>query len=565
MERVKHKLRHVRSFIAGMHRLLILSAMVLVSACARPLATHPDYDALILPDQPNMLWIVAEDLSPYLAAYGDSTVHTPHLDRISQEGVTYTNMYSVSGVCAPSRFSIATGVYTTTASAQHMRTTMREEYHVVTGIPPYEAVPPGEVRFMSEVLRRHGYYASNNAKQDYQLRPPVTAWDESSRQAHWRNRPEGKPFFAIFNFGITHESQVWARAEDTLRVSPSLQVPVPPYLPATEPVLRDIRRVYSNIKLLDERVGMLLAQLEEDGLMEETIIVFYADHGGPLPRQKRQLYDSGLHVPLVVRFPHAQQGGMRDDQLISFVDLAPTTFSLANIPLPDYLEGQAFLGPQRAASPRTYIHAAADRFDTEYDTKRAVRDQRYKYIRNLQPDRGYYLAVTYREQMATMQELLRLRDAGLLNEAQAQWFRTSKAEEELFDTWEDPHELSSIASDPAYGDKLMELRQELDRWMEQTNDPGAAAERAILEKIWPSMQQPVTSAPVVQRENEALTLLSPTEGASLGYQLLLEGESPGSAWDVYTGPLFVTSQVTLYAVAHRLGYVPSDTLVVPVP
>ncbi len=543
-----------------MYRLILVFGLLLASACGAPPNQGPDYSDLKLAAQPNFLWIVAEDLSPYLAAYGDSTVSTPNLDRLSSEGVTYTNMYSVSGVCAPSRFSIATGIYTTSGKAQHMRTTMRPEYHEVTGIPPYEAVPPPSVRFMSEVLRQRGYYATNNAKQDYQLRAPVTAWDESSRRAHWRNRPAGKPFFSVFNFGVTHESQVWARANDTLRVPPDFEVPVPPYLPNTEPALRDIRRVYSNLKLLDEQVGQLLAQLDEDGLTDETIIVFYADHGGPLPRQKRQLYDSGLHVPLMIRFPDAQLGGARDDQLISFVDLAPTTFSLAGLPLPAYLEGQAFLGPMQAAAPRRYIHAAADRFDAIYDTKRAVRDKRYKYIRNLQPDRGYYLAVTYREQMATMQELLRLRDEAGLNAAQAQWFRPSKVEEELFDTFEDPHEMHSIAADSAYADKLVELREELDRWMAATGDAGAGDERLLVESIWPGMVQPITAAPALEREGEAIVLRSDTEGASIGYQLLLGSESLSPAWDVYSGPIFLSSDATVHAVAHRLGFAPSDTV-----
>ena len=541
-----------------MTRIVILPVLLLLGLCSE----SPPHETLGLSERPNILWIVAEDLSPYLAAYGDSTIHTPNLDRLSREGIIYTNMYSVSGVCAPSRFSIATGIYTTTGSAQHMRTTMRPEYHEKTGYPPYEAVPPPSVRFMSEILRTHGYYATNNAKKDYQLTAPVTAWDESSIRAHWRKRPEDTPFFSIFNFGVTHESQIWARAQDSLRVPADLDVPVPPYLPSTEPVLRDIRRMYSNIKVLDERVGNLLSQLEEDGLLESTVIVFYADHGGPLPRQKRQLYDSGLHVPLIIRFPEEKDAGTYDDQLISFVDLAPTMFSLAGIPLPEYLEGQAFLGPHKAEHPRSYIHAAADRFDSEYDTKRAVRDNRYKYLRNLEPKRGYYLAVTYREQMATMQELLRLRDAGELNAAQAQWFRDSKPSEELFDTWDDPFELNNLAEDPSYQEKLVELREELSRWMEQTGDPGAEDEGVIIERIWPGMVQPITEPPTIHISAGMLSLSSDTKGASIGFQLKLNGEWVDDAWQVFTEPLTLPEGGDIRAVAHRLGYAPSDTVTV---
>lgn len=442
-----------------------------------------------------------------------------------------------------------------------MRTSSRPEYMQQIGVIPYEAVPGADVRMMSEVLRRNGYFASNNAKQDYQLTAPVTAWDESSTRAHWRNRPEGIPFFSVFNFGVTHESRIWAKADDSLWVDTDLDVSVPPYLPDTDLVRKDILRMYSNVKELDAQIGTVLAQLEEDGLLETTVVFFYADHGGPLPRQKRQLYDSGLHVPLIVRFPDAQHAGTVDDQLVSFVDFAPTIFSLAGIELHGYLEGQAFLGGGRAVLPRRYVHAAADRFDTEYDTKRAVRDKRFKYIRNLQPGRGYYLAVTYREQMASMQELLRLRDEGGLDEYQAQWFRESKPIEELFDTAVDPHELHNLAGDLAYEEKLIEMGAELEAWMERTNDPGLLPESQLVETLWPGGVQPVTAPPVAVRDTDGISLTSATDGASIGYQILAPGEEPPDRWQVYTSPVKVPQGSRIRAVAHRLGYAASDVIV----
>lgn len=529
--------------------------LVIVPATYAQDAAYPN---VTLPEHPNILWLVAEDMSPYLASFGDTTIHTPNLDRLAREGVRYTNMYSISGVCAPSRFAIATGLYPTSGGAQHMRTSSRAEYMEQIGIPPYEAVPPSDVRFMSEVLRANGYYASNNAKQDYQLQAPVTAWDESSNRAHWRNRPAGMPFFSIFNFGVTHESRIWAKANDSLWVDADLDVPIPPYLPRTALVRQDVLRMYSNIKELDQQIGHVLVQLEENGLLDSTLIVFYADHGGPLPRQKRQLYDSGLHVPLIVRFPGGQHAGMVDDQLVSFIDLAPTMFSVAGLALPDYLEGQVFLGAQRAAQPRRYIHAAADRFDTETDTKRAVRDKRFKYIRNLRPERGYYLAVTYREQMATMQELLRLREEGGLDAYQAQWFRPSKPVEELFDTQTDPHELRNLAGDTTYAEKLAELRAELTAWMARTGDPGAMPESEFLATLWPDHMQPLTMAPEARWEANRVALASATEGASIGYQILDGDDKPGRHWRVYTGPLAVPAGYRVHALAHRLGFKPSN-------
>ncbi len=562
--------------------------LFLFLACNSLQEESPDYDTLQLPNQPNILWLVAEDMSPTIPAYGDSTIQTPNLDRLFNEGVRYTHMFSVSGVCAPSRFSIATGIYTTRGGAQHMRTSSRPEYMEQIGVIPYEATPDPPVRMMSEVMRENGYYTTNNSKQDYQFKAPIMAWDENSRQAHWKNRPENMPFFSVVNIGVTHESQIWARANDSLLIPSDSDVPIPPYLPNTELVRADVRRMYSNILLLDARVGTILDELEADGLLEETIVMFYSDHGGPLPRQKRQLYDSGLHVPLAIRFPDRQLAGLTDEQLISFVDLAPTVFSLTGVPMPDDLDGKAFLGNQRAEMPRQFIHAAADRFDAEYDTKRAVRDHQFKYIRNLQPDRGYYLPVSYREQMATMQELLRLRDAGELDEFQSQWFRSSKPEEELFDTETDPHEFFNLAEDPAYAEQLVRMRTELDHWMGDTSDPGAMDEMDFVASLWPGHIQPQSSAVSIEpipdglnitratddslhyvitldadrTDSVQLRLTTTTEGASIGYQILEPGATTADRWLLYTLPIMLPSNHTLKAVAHRIGYAPSGTVTV---
>ena len=379
--------------------------------------------------RPNIVWIVAEDLSPIIPPFGDSTITTPTLSRLAAEGVRYSHLFSPSGVCAPSRAAIATGMYQNHIGAHHMRTGGNPRF-LPEGVIPYEAMPPAGVKMHSEYLREAGYYVTNNAKEDYQFKKPVTAWNESSRQAHWKNRKPGQPFFAIFNLRITHESQVWARAKDSLWVPEDLDVPVPPYLPDNEIGQRDVRQVYSNIKQMDKQAGDILAELESEGLLDSTIVFWYSDHGGPLPRQKRLLYDSGMHVPMIIRFPGMERAGEIDDELISFIDLKPTILSLAGVEPPAYVDGRAFLGEHASPEERTYVHGAADRFDEEYDMIRAVRDHRFKYMRNFQTEKPYYLPVAYREQMPIMQELLRMRDAGELNEYQAQWFRQTKEEEE---------------------------------------------------------------------------------------------------------------------------------------
>ena len=530
---------------------------LLVCACDAPQQALTDQP--VLPDRPNILWLVAEDLSPIIPAFGDDTVATPNLDRLAAEGVRYTRVFSTSGVCAPSRAALATGMYQNRIGAQHMRTTNVSGFGV-DGLIPYEAVPPPFVKMHSQYFREAGYYTSNNAKEDYQFRKAVTAWDDSSRTAHWRNRGPDQPFFSVFNFNITHESQIWVQAENPLRVPEDLEVPIPPYLPDTAVAQRDVRQVYSNIVAMDEQVGQILEELEQDGLLESTVIFWYSDHGGPLPRQKRLLYDAGLQVPMIIRYPDRWRAGELDDQLISFVDFKSTALSLAGIEPPEYVDGRAFAGEFQSSESRLYIHAAADRFDRQYDTIRAVRDDRFKYLRNYHPEQGYYLPLTYREQMPIMQELLRLRDQNGLTEAQSQWFRENKPAEELFDTLADPHELTNLALDPAYSDKLLELRAELDRWLSGFDDKGMMPEPDLINEIWPGMEQPVTSSPTASRQYGRVVLSSLTPGANIGYQMLGPAEEFGSTWQVYTEPLELLPGMRLIAIAHRIGYQPSSMI-----
>ena len=513
----------------------------------------------ILPESPNILWIVAEDLSPIIPPFGDLTVDTPNLTRLADEGVRYTRVFSTSGVCAPSRASIATGMYQNRIGAHHMRTTS-----VVgegpAGLIPYEAVPPSYVKMQSQYFREAGYYTSNNAKEDYQFRKPITAWDDSSPEAHWRNRASGQPFFSIFNIGITHESQVWRQRDNPLLLANDAKVPIPPYLPETDIAVRDIRRVYSNIIAMDREIGKLLGQLEEDDLVDDTVIFFYSDHGGPLPRQKRSLYDSGIRVPLIIRFPDKWRAGEVEDQLVSFVDFKSTTLSLAGIKPPAYSDGRAFLGDFIETPARKYIHAAADRFDNEYDTIRAVRDSRYKYLRNYNLDKAYYLPLPYREQMPIMRELLQLNEQGKLNRFQAQWFREQKPLEELFDTEIDPYELENLAQDPAYSNKLKELSDELDSWLLEIDDLGFTPENELIEHFWPGGIQPVTEVPSMSVIDGEIHISSATPGANIAFQVIGLDQASGSKWQVYLNPVKVIPSRRVVAIAHRIGYAPSQKI-----
>ncbi|WP_422359150.1 sulfatase-like hydrolase/transferase [Reichenbachiella sp.] len=518
-------------------------------------------------EQTNILWIVAEDMSPYIPAFGDSTISTPHLDRLAKSGVCYDNFYAPHPVCAPARASIITGMYANSIGASHMRTgpwyagpatneTIKKYNDLQPeGLEAYEASPPAEVKMFTEYLRAAGYYCTNNSKEDYQFIKTPTAWDESSNQAHWRNRPKGKPFFSVFNIMVTHESKIWAKANDSLLVDKYLEVLVPPYLPDTEVSKNNIRRMYSNIIEMDNQVGEILNQLKEDGLLDETIVIWYTDHGGPLPRQKRLLYESGLQVPAIIRFPNQQFAGKRDDRLVSFVDLAPTMLSIAGIQPPDHLQGQAFLGEYAAQQESQYLYAASDRFDENTDRVRSVRDKRYKFIQYLMPELPMYADIAYRNQMPIMQELKRLRDADQLTPAQALWFRTTKPTEELFDLENDPHELNNLAEDPRYADKLGELRMACTQWITDINDTGMIPEIELITRFKPNGIQPQTLTPKIVKMGSKITLTCLTEGASIGYKLYNLHEDPETiSWSIYTKPFSIAPGQLLEVVAHRIGY-----------
>ena len=553
-------------------------------------STEKKIESKELPKRPNILWLVTEDMGAYIPPFGDNTVATPNLSRLADEGVIYPNLYSTSGVCAPSRAAIATGMYPSSIGANHMRTT---SYNEEIGVPKYGAVPPPEVKMLSELLRKQGYYCTNNYKTDYQFKPPVTAWDESSPYAHWRNRKNNQPFFSIFNFTETHESGLFepygfreietrhyragdgdykwknfggshaknrmTEEETPVHLPKDTKFDIPPYLPDTEATRRDMWKLYNNIGEMDSQVGAVLKQLEDDGLLENTIVFFYGDHGGPLPREKRLIYDSGLNTPMIIRYPNKMMAGTKDEQLISFIDFAPTLLSITGEEPKPYIQGQAFLGEHKA-DERKYIHAAADRFDGFTDAIRAVRDSQYKYIRNYRPEQGYYLPIDYREKIPSMQELLRLKEEGKLNDIQLQWFRDQKPREELFDCKTDPFELNNLADNPEYIDKLNELSAEMDRWLADINDTPNLDERKLVEQLWSGKDsKPKTSEPVISSENGKVSISCETEGASIGYKIIKDDKAPKS-WMVYQNPVNLSEGEKIQIQAHRIGYVPSETV-----
>ena len=525
--------------------------------------------------RPNILWISVEDMSPRLGAYGDPVARTPNIDRLAEQGVRYTNAFTTHGVCAPSRAAIITGMYQTSIGAHHMRVS-----HGAGGIDGYVTVPPPYVKTFTEYLRAAGYFCTNNVKTDYQIAPgdpskPITAWDHSSRQAHWRDRPDpDQPFFSVFNHTGTHESQIWPSSNEGRPLETDLDdVVVPPYYPDTPVVRRDIAQQYDNIARMDSWVGDILQQLEDDGLADNTIVFFWSDHGDGLPRGKRWIYDSGISVPLIVRYPGQLTPGRVEDRLVSFVDLAPTVLSLAGVGVPEHMQGKAFLGPQEE-EPREYIYAARDRLDESYDMVRAVRDERYKYIRNYYPLKPYVLWVPYRNRMPTMQELLQMDAAGTLVGPQKLWLRDQRPPEELYDIQADPWEVNNLADDPAYEETLARFSAELEEWRDETGDMGDIAEDQMVEDFWPGRVQPVTMTPliipnapenvaasaadgrVVLTEPAEVALHGRTHGSSIAYTT---DEGDDAHWLLYSGPIQLSpGETTIRARAIRYGYAESD-------
>lgn len=452
--------------------ILVRLLLVLVMAAAS-LASVSSYANAEPPARPNILWISCEDISSNLGCYGDQDAKTPNIDALAREGVRFTHAFTTCPVCATNRSSIITGMYPTSIGTHLMRC---------------NAKLPAHIKCFPEYLREAGYYCTNDAKTDYNFTHNQATWDANGHGSHWRNRPAGKPFFHVRNFGLTHESRIWPRGEAHLKQTPHLQradrrdpsnLTLPPYYPDTPEVRRDWANYHENITELDYRVAELLQELEDDGLADDTIIFFWSDHGVGLPRGKRWLYDSGTRVPLIVVIPEkyrvGEQGqpGRVSSELISFVDFAPTVLNLCGVTPPEHMQGQAFLGQGRD-KPRDYLVSTRDRMDERYDMIRTIRVEEWRYTRNYMPWKPYSQWLGYAEINTTMKALRRLQAAGTLSPKAARFMATQKPIEELYHTRDDPHEVNNLAqSDRADAQAMLtQLRGTLDAWQTETNDLG---------------------------------------------------------------------------------------------
>ena len=397
--------------------------------------------------RPNILWLVNEDHGPHVGVYGDPFATTPNFDALAAKGLRYKRAWSNAPVCAPARTTLICGLHAISTGGEHMRSMV-----------PF----PAGKKLYPQLLRDAGYYCSNNAKEDYNLAKPGEVWNESSKKAHWKNRPAGVPFMAVFNSEKSHESQLRKRPHKA--VHDPAKVRVPAYHPDTPEVRQDWAQYYDTVTAADADAGARLRELEAAGLAEETIIFYFADHGSGMPGNKRWPLNRGLQMPLIVyipekfqelRPPEYQAGGV-SDRLVSFVDFAPTLCSLAGVQPPDWLQGHAFLGKHTAA-PQPFIYGYRGRMDERQDCVRSVTDGRYVYVRKFRPDKIQGQHINFMWQTPTTRVWEAMFKAGKLDEAQSAFWK-AKAPEELYDLENDRDEVKNLAASPEHLATLEKLR-----------------------------------------------------------------------------------------------------------
>ena len=435
--------------------------------------------------QPNIVWLVAEDQSQhFFPFYGDKSVDLTNISFLLENGIIYDDMNSPYPVCAPARSGIITGMYPNSIGTGNMRAlsdyrNIRNENEASLETPYYSSKLAESIKPFTQILRENGYYCTNNSKRDYNFKLRDEAWDDSSNDATWENREEGKPFFSVFNFNVSHESQIWKRDKQQLKVNPNT-LTVPPVFPDDSISRHALAVNYSNLVEMDRQIGLIIKKLKDQGLYDNTYIFFYSDHGGPFPRYKRSIHETGSKVPLIVKFPsNVKVKEKRNRDMLNFIDFAPTILSIAEIDIPEIYQGKAFLGNQKSKIKRKYLFTASDRFDEHSDRIRAVKSKRFKYIRNYNINKPHALNIGYRTQMALMQHLNKLNDSNMLSPDQKLWFQVPKNPEEFYDLKNDPFELNNLIVDNNYSKQLNDLRNQLDMWMKEINDLGHIPEKEL--------------------------------------------------------------------------------------
>jgi len=451
-------------------------------------------------------------------------IATPQIEKMAEQGITFTRAFSNAPVCSVARSTLISSCYGPRTGAQ---------YHRKSQLVPM----PDGVQMFPTYLREAGYYTTNNQKKDYNYKEPDGVWDESSKKAHWRNREPGQPFFHKESHPVSHESRLHFKAsllESYEPVTNPDEVHLFPNHPDTE--LFRFTAAYYRDKILgvDTIVGQVLKQLEEDGLLESTFVFYFGDHGGVLPGSKGYAYETGLHVPLVVRVPEKFRHlvdfkpGAQTDGFVSFVDFGPTLLQLAGIEIPSPVDGTPFLGSEVTDNEdRDVTYGYADRFDEKYDLVRTVRKGDLKYIRNYQPFNVDGLQNNYRYKCLAFEQWRDLYQAGELNEVQSQFFEPREAEA-LYDLSQDPYETNNLASNPAYEEKLNKMRTLLGEWVMGMPDLSFYPENVLREEAF---DHPVEFGQMHKEEISELKEIAdlsllPFDQARNGLKIALNSDHP---------------------------------------
>jgi N-sulfoglucosamine sulfohydrolase len=447
--------------------------------CARYLlflvlaAVVPSLHPAAAAQRPNILWLIAEDFGPHLGCYGEQHVATPNLDGLAASGVRYANFFTTAPVCSPSRSAFMTGMYQTTIGAHNHRSHRDDGYRLPEG-----------VRVLSDWLRDAGYFTANvrelpaelgfrgTGKTDWNFNYDGQPFDSD----RWSDLKAHQPFFAQVNFQETHRTFHAPPHADPAKVE------IPPYYPDHPITREDWAKYLDSATELDRKVGLVLKQLEADGLANSTVVVFFGDNGQAHVRGKQFCYDSGLHVPLLIRWPpkfatpkHFSPGTV-DQRLLASIDLAPTMLAIAGAKKSERMQGEIFLG-DRAGPPRKCVFGARDRCDETVFRFRTVRTDRYRYIRNFTPERPFLQPNDYKERQYPVWNLLKELDAqGKLTPLQKLLTAPTMPEEELYDIAADPHETKNLANSPEHATVLKELRGVLEKWIDESNDQGRQLE-----------------------------------------------------------------------------------------
>jgi len=482
--------------------------------------------------RPNFVWIVSEDNSKhYLKLFDPNGAPAPNIERLARHGVVFNHAFSNAPVCSVARTTLATGILAPRGGFQYHRKSQMANL-------------PAGLRMFPAYLRNAGYYTTNNAKKDYNVVEGKGVWDASSRKATWRNRPsKDQPFFHMQSFGASHESSLHFKQD---KINPAelgsdpKKVFIAPYHPDTQLFRFTYARYHDRMGVVDGFVGDTVKKLEEDGLLEDTFIFYFGDHGGVLPGSKGYIREAGLHVPLVVRIPENWKHlvdlrpGTRTNGFVSFIDFGPTLLHLAGIGVPKQMDGKPFMGPGITAADlasRDETFGYADRFDEKYDLCRSLRKGRFKYLRNYQAFYPDGLQNNYRYRMLAYEEWRKLYREGKLNAAQRRFFEP-KPVEELYDIETDPHGVCNLASDPKHAATLADMRRRLQARVKELSDLSFYPESYMVEH---ALKDGIAFGQAHRKDVARLVdiadlSLLPLEKARPALQRALDSENP---WERY--------------------------------